>query len=77
MDRALPCGAEQWDKRQRAEMDAQEAPQGHEEELLCCAVTEHWNPPERVGSPSDWRYSRSVCAVFSRMMLLEEGGGTR
>lgn len=34
-----------------------------------------------MGSPSQWRYSKSICtqscAVFSRMVLLEEGGGAR
>lgn len=34
---ALLDGGKKWDKRQRAETDAQEVPPGHEDELFHCA----------------------------------------
>lgn len=38
----------------QAETDAREVPAEHDEELLCCAVTVHWNRLRRkaVESPS-------------------------
>lgn len=35
MDQPLLRGAEQWNKRKWADIDAQEVPPGHEEELYC------------------------------------------
>ncbi|KAJ7405479.1 Mediator of RNA polymerase II transcription subunit 14 [Willisornis vidua] len=54
MDQAVLGGAEQQDKRHRAETDAQEIPPEHEEELLSCAVPVHWERAAReaVESPS-------------------------
>ncbi|KAJ7400265.1 hypothetical protein BTVI_106861 [Pitangus sulphuratus] len=54
MDQALLGDAKQWGKRQQAETDGQKVPPECEEELLYCAVTEHWNrlPREVVESLS-------------------------
>ncbi|KAJ7410878.1 Peripheral plasma membrane protein CASK [Pitangus sulphuratus] len=80
-----PGSAQQQDKRQWAEIDAQEVPPEHEEELLSCAVIEHWNrlPRKAVESPSleyflmgdipDPSWTQS-CAICSAMILLEQGG---
>lgn len=59
MDQALLSGAEQQDKRQRAENGAHKIPSEYEEDFYC-AVPEHWNrlPREGLESPSP-KVSRS------------------
>lgn len=55
---------------QEAQMDAHQVQHEHEEELLHCAVTEHWNrsPREAVQSPSLEIFQNHVDATPDRVL---------
>ncbi|RMC03006.1 hypothetical protein DUI87_20199 [Hirundo rustica rustica] len=77
MDQALLHGAKQYDKRQCEEIDAQEVPPEHEEELYCASDQNEEQTVQRgMWTLHHWSYPRTTwtqsCAMCFGMTLLEQ-----